>query len=48
MPGDFAVVARRLRYPDDEPKPQTLADLLEQKCRLKPDQARPIGFAAGV
>ena len=47
-PGDFAVVARRLRYLADDPRPQTIADLLEQECRLKPGQSRPIGFAASV
>ncbi len=45
-PGDFAVVARKLRFLEAAADPQEIAALLEQECRLKPGQTQSIGFRA--
>lgn len=42
-PGDFAVVARQLRYRDGASASEILG-LLEAEVRAKPEQAAPIGF----
>ncbi|HYD11290.1 MAG TPA: ATP-binding protein [Allosphingosinicella sp.] len=42
-PGDFAVVARQLRYRAEASAAEIL-DLLEAEVRVKPEQSAPIGF----
>ena len=44
--GDFASVARRLRFIEGGGGAEEIAALLAQECRLKPAQANRIGFAA--
>lgn len=43
-PGDFAVVARQLRFESTPPSPEVVLGQLEAELRLKPGQTRRIGF----
>lgn len=43
-PGDFAVVARQLRFDEKRPSPDRIVDLLEAEVRAKPGTPGRIGF----
>lgn len=43
-PGDFAVVARQLRFGDEKPTPEMIVDLLAAEVRAKPGTPGKIGF----
>lgn len=43
-PGDFAVVARQLRFGEKRPSPDGIVDLLEAEVRAKPGTPGRIGF----
>ena len=44
-PGDFAVVADKARFLGNLDSPDALADMLVGECSVKPNVAKPIGFA---
>ncbi len=45
-PGDFAVVRRKAEITGDMDKPRLLLAMLRDECKAKPDNPKPIGFAA--
>ena len=43
-PGDFAVIAKAMRYRAEDVSAEEIADMLRRECELKPGSASRIGF----
>lgn len=46
-PGDFAVVARQLRFAGNKPKPAEIVELLAAEVKTRPGKLNRIGFQTG-